>query len=70
MCPQVGAIIKIQAFFRANKARGEYRMLGKCVGVVGDLFVDYIVDHLTFLSALGHTPPVRGQEVCSLARSG
>lgn len=29
VCPQVGAVIKIQAFFRASKARGEYRMLGK-----------------------------------------
>ena len=27
-CPQVGAIVKIQAFFRANKAREDYRMLG------------------------------------------
>ena len=30
--PQVGAIVKIQAFFRANKAREEYRMLGKSLG--------------------------------------
>lgn len=29
--PQVGAVIKIQAFFRANRAREEYRMLGECV---------------------------------------
>lgn len=29
LCPQVGAVIKIQAFFRANKAREEYRMLGE-----------------------------------------
>uniref|UniRef100_A0AAQ5XAE7 IQ motif containing GTPase activating protein 3 n=1 Tax=Amphiprion ocellaris TaxID=80972 RepID=A0AAQ5XAE7_AMPOC len=27
VCPQVGAVIKIQAFFRANRAREEYRML-------------------------------------------
>uniref|UniRef100_A0A4W6DHS1 IQ motif containing GTPase activating protein 3 n=1 Tax=Lates calcarifer TaxID=8187 RepID=A0A4W6DHS1_LATCA len=27
VCPQVGAIIKIQAFFRANRARDQYRML-------------------------------------------
>ncbi|KAI3360710.1 hypothetical protein L3Q82_012851, partial [Scortum barcoo] len=26
-CPQVGAVIKIQAFFRANRARHQYRML-------------------------------------------
>lgn len=28
---QIKAVIKIQAFVRANKARGDYRMLGKCL---------------------------------------
>jgi len=28
---QVKAVIKIQAFVRANKARGDYRMLGECL---------------------------------------
>lgn len=29
MCPQVGAVVRIQAFFRANRAREHYRMLGE-----------------------------------------
>lgn len=29
VCPQVDAVVKIQAFFRASKAREEYRMLGE-----------------------------------------
>lgn len=28
---QIKAVIKIQAFVRANKACGDYRMLGKCL---------------------------------------
>lgn len=29
VCPQVGAVVKIQAFFRASKAQEEYRKLGE-----------------------------------------
>lgn len=29
VCPQVGAVIKIQAFFRASKAQEDYRRLGE-----------------------------------------